>query len=69
MISSGVFVKRVTDGGEDDFYGVVTHIYELVYNYLDSENKVVLFYSNWYDPYDKGLKIDKKYNNVEIQMD
>ncbi|KAI5436175.1 hypothetical protein KIW84_022582 [Lathyrus oleraceus] len=46
-INSGVFVKGVTDGGEDDFYGTITHIYELVYNYLDCENKVVLFYCDW----------------------
>ncbi|XP_058774567.1 uncharacterized protein LOC131648855 [Vicia villosa] len=46
-INSGMFLKRVTDGGEDDFYGVITHIYELEYNYLDSENKVVLFYCDW----------------------
>lgn len=49
-ISNDVFVKGVTDGGEDDFYEVVTHIYELVYNYLDSENKFALFYCNCYDP-------------------
>ena len=67
-INSGVFVKGVTDGGEDDFYGFVKHIYELVYNYLDSENKVVLFYCEWYDP-TRGTKIDKTYGTVEIQMD
>ncbi|CAK8567794.1 unnamed protein product [Lathyrus sativus] len=43
-INSSVFVKGVTDGGEDNFYGFVKHIYKSVYNYLDSENKVVLFY-------------------------
>ena len=68
-INSGVFVKGVTDGGEDDFYGVITHIYELEYNYLDSKNKVVLFYCDWYDPSDRGTKINKKYNTVEIKMD
>ncbi|XP_058763487.1 uncharacterized protein LOC131636921 [Vicia villosa] len=68
-INSGVFVKGVTDGGEDDFYGVITHIYELEYNYLDSENKVVLFYCDWYDPSARGTKINKKYNTVEIKMD
>lgn len=40
-INNGVFVKGVTNDGEYNFYSVVTHIYELVYNYLDSENKVV----------------------------
>ncbi|CAK8533224.1 unnamed protein product [Lathyrus sativus] len=68
-IYSGVFVKGVTDGGEDDLYGVVTHIYELAYNYLDSENRVVLFYCDWYDPSARGTKIDKKYNIVDIRMD
>ncbi|KAI5409628.1 hypothetical protein KIW84_055168 [Lathyrus oleraceus] len=68
-INSGVFVKGVTDGGEDDFYGTITHIYELVYNYLDCENKVVLFYCDWYDISARGTKIDKKYNTVEIRMD
>ncbi|XP_058776694.1 uncharacterized protein LOC131651025 [Vicia villosa] len=53
-VNSGVVVKGVTEGGEDDFYGVITHIYELVYNYMDSENKVFLFYCDWqvyYVPY------------------
>jgi len=45
-INSGVYVKGVIDGGEDDFYGVIKHIYELSYN----ENKVVLFYCEWFDP-------------------
>ncbi|KAI5401719.1 hypothetical protein KIW84_066259 [Lathyrus oleraceus] len=62
-------INRVTDGGEDDFYGTITHIYELVYNYLDCENKVVLFYCDWYDISARGTKIDKKYNTVEIRMD
>ncbi|CAK8569514.1 unnamed protein product [Lathyrus sativus] len=68
-INIGVFAKGVTNGGEDDFYGVVTHIYELAYNYLDSENRVVLFYCDWYDPSSRGTKIDKKYNIVDIRMD
>ena len=68
-VNSGVVVKGVTEGGEDDFYGVITHIYELVYNYMDSENKVVLFYCDWYDPSGRGTKIDKKYNIVEVRMD
>ena len=42
-INNGVFIKGVADDGEDNFYGIVMHIYELVHNYLDSENKVVMF--------------------------
>ncbi|CAJ2661678.1 unnamed protein product [Trifolium pratense] len=41
-INSGVYVKGVSDGGEDDFYGVIKHIFELSYRY---DNNVVLFYS------------------------
>ena len=66
-INSGVFVKGVTNGGEDDFYDFFKHVYELVYNYLESENKVVLFLCEWYDP-TRGTKIDKSYGTVEIQM-
>ncbi|KAI5443990.1 hypothetical protein KIW84_012571 [Lathyrus oleraceus] len=47
-------INRVTDGGEDDFYDFVKHIYELVHDYLDSENKFVLFYYDWYDPSSRG---------------
>ena len=43
-INSGIFIKGVTDGGENDLYGFVKNIYNLVYNYLDSKNKVVMFY-------------------------
>ena len=68
-INNGVFVKGVTNGGEDDFYGFVKHIYELVYNYLDSENKVFLFYCEWYDSCSGSRKIDKTYGTVEIRMD
>ena len=32
-INCGVVVKEITEGGEDNFYGVIPHIYELVYNY------------------------------------
>ncbi|XP_058732953.1 uncharacterized protein LOC131604516 [Vicia villosa] len=68
-VNSGIVVKGITEGGEDDFYGVITHIYELVYNYMDSENKVVVVYCDWYDPSSRGTKIDKKYNTFEIRRD
>lgn len=69
-INNGEFVKGVTEGVEDDFYGVIRHIYELVYNYMDLKNKVVLFYGDWHDPSSRGTKIDKKkYNNVEVRID
>ena len=42
-------MKGVTGRGEDDFYGVVQHIYELSYPHLDFSQKVVVFYCNWFD--------------------
>jgi hypothetical protein len=64
-INSGVYVKGVSEGGEDDFYGVIKRIFELSYRY---DNNVVLFYCDWFDP-TNGTKIDPKHKNVDIQMD
>ncbi|CAK8574835.1 unnamed protein product [Lathyrus sativus] len=47
-INSGVYVKGITEGGEDDFYGVIKHIFELEYHELS--HKVALFYCQWFDP-------------------
>lgn len=68
-INNNVVVKGVTEGGKDDLYGVITHIYELIYNYMDTENKFAMFYYDWYGPPSRGTKIDKKYNSVEVRMD
>lgn len=67
-INSGVYVKGVSEGGEDDFYGVIKHIFELTYAYVEQDNKVVLFYCEWFDPRN-GTKIDPKYKTVDIRMD
>lgn len=32
--NNGVYVKGLTKGGDDDFYGIIQHIYELKYNIL-----------------------------------
>lgn len=44
MLNIGVFVNEVTGGGKDEFYDVIKHIYGLVYNYIDMENKGLLLY-------------------------
>ncbi len=67
-VNSGVYVKGATDGGEDDFYGVIQHIYELAYNTLDYTKRIVLFYCNWFDPSHRGTRVDRKYNTVDICM-
>ena len=66
---NGVHVKGLTEGGEDDFYGVIQHIYEVEYNSLTSDNKVVLLYCNWFDLSTRGTRVDSKYGIVDIRMD
>ncbi|WVZ13964.1 hypothetical protein V8G54_011530 [Vigna mungo] len=60
-INSGVHVIGLTEGGEDDFYGVIKHIYELEYNTSTIEKKIVLFYCDWFDPSRTGTRVDSKY--------
>jgi len=69
MINSGVCVNGLTEGGEDNFYGLIQHIYEMKYNSSISDKKVVLLYCDWFDPSTKGTKVDSKYDIVDIQMD
>ena len=61
--NSGVRVKGVTKNGEDDFYGVIQHIYELEYYGLP---KIALFYCQWYDPTSRGTRVHPQYKIVEI---
>lgn len=67
-INSGVYVKGETGGSENDYYGVIQHIYQLEYPYLDYEKKIVLFYCSWFDPSVRGTKLNPKCNTVDIQM-
>ena len=59
----GVCVKGVTQGGEDDFYGFIEHIYELEYTGLP---KIPLFYCQWYDPTSRGTRTHPQYKIVQI---
>jgi len=67
-VNSGVCMKGVTENGEGDFYGVIEHIFEVEYNYLDYKKTVVLFYCNWFDPSSRGTKYNLKTNTVDIKM-
>ena len=67
--NSGVYVKGLTEGGHDDFYGIIEHIYELEYNTSGSPKKVVVFYCNWLDPSHRGTIVDPKYGIVDIHME
>ena len=65
-INSGVYVKGLIEGGDDNFYGIIQHIYELEYNTLSYHKKVVVFYCDCFDPSRKGTRVDSKYNVVDI---
>jgi len=34
IINNGIYVRGLIEEGEDDFYGIIQHIYELKYNIL-----------------------------------
>ncbi|GAU32291.1 hypothetical protein TSUD_63080 [Trifolium subterraneum] len=59
IVNSGVCMKGVTENGEGDFYGVIEHIFEIEYNYLDYKKTVVLFYCNWFDPSSRVEPFDR----------
>lgn len=68
-INSGVCMKSVSDSGVvEDFYGIIEHIYEIDYTFLDYAKKVVLFYCKWFDPSSRGTKINLISNTVDIRM-
>jgi len=57
----------VTEGGQDDFFGIIEHIYEILY--LGLSKKIPLFCCQWFDPtQDRGTKVHSEYNIVEIKM-
>jgi hypothetical protein len=64
----GVHVKGITEGGEDDYYGIIQHIFQLEYE--DLSNKITLFYCQWFDPTKtRGTRVHPQYNIVDIKMD
>jgi len=52
-INTGVYVKGLTEGGENDFYGIIHKIYEQEYNTSNKPKKVVLFCVNGLIPREK----------------
>jgi len=69
IINSGVYVKGLTNEGEDDFYGIIKHIYKIKYNTSSTPKKVIVFYCDWFDPSRRGTRVDFKYHVVDIRMD
>jgi len=67
IINSGLYVKGLTRGGEDDFFGTIHHIYELEYGSLNK--KIPLFYCEWFDPtINVGTRFHSQYYLVEIKL-
>jgi len=65
--NSVLYVKGVTDGGEDDFYGSIHYIYELEYVALNK--KISLFYYEWFDStINVGTRFHSQYNLVVIKL-
>jgi len=64
----GVYVKGITEGGYDDFYGIIHKIFELEYNSCFSPKKVVIFYCELFDQSRDGTKLNPRYNIVELEM-
>ncbi|KAK2383561.1 hypothetical protein QL285_070997 [Trifolium repens] len=63
----GVHVKGLTNGGEDDDYGIIQNILQLEYN--DFGDKITLFHCEWFDPTkNSGTRVQKQYNIVDIKM-
>ncbi|XP_058731844.1 uncharacterized protein LOC131603526 isoform X1 [Vicia villosa] len=63
----GVYVKGLTNGGENDFYGIIQRILQLEYHGFS--NKIALFYCDWFDPTNNsGTKVITEYNIVDIKM-
>lgn len=66
-INCGVHVKGLTEGGEDDFYGIIKHIFELEYRGLSK--KIALFYCDWFDPtINRGTRVHPQYNIVDVKI-
>ncbi len=64
----GVHVKGVTEGGQDDFFGVIKHIYEL--EYLGLSKNIPHFFCDWFDPTNnRGTKVNSEYNIVFPAVD
>jgi len=63
----GVFVKGFTEGGEDDFYGIIHRIYDLHYHGLS--RPITVFYCEWFDPTrGRGTKVHPQYKIVDINI-
>jgi len=67
-INYGVYIKGLTKGSYDDFYGIIHKIYELVYNICTSSKRVVVIYCEWFNPSISGKRVDLRYNIVKLEM-
>jgi len=66
-MNNELYVKGVIDGGEDDFYGMIHHIYE--FDYVGLSKKIPLFYCKWFDhTINVGTNFYSQYNIAEVKL-
>ncbi|RDX89432.1 hypothetical protein CR513_28836, partial [Mucuna pruriens] len=66
--NSGVCVSGIGhDEASNDYYGVLVEILELEWP-SQAPKKLVLFYCNWFDPSNRGMRMHKQYKIVELQF-
>ncbi|RDY10319.1 hypothetical protein CR513_05189, partial [Mucuna pruriens] len=65
--NSGVCVSGIGhDEASNDYYGVLVEILELEWP-SQAPKKLVLFYCNWFDPSNRGMRMHKQYKIVEVR--
>jgi len=65
--NSGVCVSGIGhDETTNDYYGVLKEILELEWPSQESK-KLVLFYCDWFDPSNRGMRMHKQYRIVEVR--
>jgi hypothetical protein len=65
--NSGVCVSGIGhDGTPNDYYGVVREILEFEWPCQETR-KLVLFYCDWFDPSNRGMRIHNQYKIVEVR--
>ncbi|KAK6786293.1 hypothetical protein RDI58_014818 [Solanum bulbocastanum] len=66
--NSGVCIQGDVDGtGQTiEYYGVIHEIIEVRYSSWPNK-KIVLFRCEWFDPSDKGTKVDHQHNIIEVK--
>ena len=61
----GIWVEGEHDGKPCDFYGVITHIFEITYVF---DHKVILFKCTWYDTDERKKRVRHEHHMTSINV-